>query len=82
MSQMILKRCILFFLALLMGVFAFGIVLNPWINHNPDFGQTIARYLVGAFSGGGTLYIVFVAIFSSDDYIDANVTWAKFLDRL
>ena len=65
-----------------MAVLAFGFVLNPWFNHNPDFAQTLARYLVGVFFTGGAFYHVFVAIFSSDKYIDAYVTWAKFLERL
>ena len=65
-----------------MAVLAFGFVLSPLIKHNPDFGQTIARYLVGVFFTGGASYHVFVAIFSSDEYIDAHVTWAKFLERL
>ena len=79
---MLLKRLFLAFMAFLIGLFAIGLLLNPYLDHNPAPDQKSIRIGLGVFFVAGTIYILSVAVFAKDEYIDKTVTWEKFFDRL
>jgi hypothetical protein len=79
---MIFRRAFLILFALPIGAFAVFVALNPRIEHNPATAQVIARYAIGIVSLLAAIYLSVVACFSSDEYIEKNVTLDKLLDRL
>ena len=79
---MLLKRLFLAFMAFLIGLFAIGLLLNPYLDHSPAPDQKSIRIGLGVFFVAGTIYILSVAVFAKDEYIDKTVTWEKFFDRL